>query len=257
MSDAIRRQLLQRLDSLRLAGVEYLPRFDAPPPAIAPAPPSVTTLARAPAIAIAPPSAVTIAPAERVEPAPVAAAPVPAGTRSARDEVIPFDNIRRRTAEHMVQSLATSAHVYTSIEVDFERVERVRAAQRDTWKATEGFSLTYLPFIARAFADTVHEFPKVNASDDATKFLARAIVLLWYLGSWYEPVDLKDAAASPESVHAPIKQKVVSAKAYTQGLVWQIVGAHPMGYSNLQFGYWSRDPRDPNNPNDPLNTAKS
>ena len=98
------------------------------------------------------------------------AAPATPGTaRVARDEVIPFDNIRRRTAEHMVQSLATSAHVYTSIEVDFERVERVRAAHRDAWKATEGFSLTYLPFIARAFGDTVHEFPKVNASvgDDA------------------------------------------------------------------------------------------
>jgi len=79
---------------------------------------------------------------------------------------------------------------------------------------------------------------KVNASDDDTKFLARSIVLLWYLGSWYEPGDLKNAAASPESVHAPIKQRVLSAKAYTQGLVWQIVGAHPMGYSNLQFGYW-------------------
>ena len=86
---------------------------------------------------------------------------------------------------------------------------------------------------------------KVNASDDDTKFLARSIVLLWYLGSWYEPGDLKNAAASPESVHGPIKQKVLSAKAYTQGLVWQIVGAHPMGYSNLQFGYWSRDPHDP------------
>jgi hypothetical protein len=87
---------------------------------------------------------------------------------------------------------------------------------------------------------------KVNASDDDTKFLARSIVLLWYLGSWYEPGDLKKAAVSPESVHGPIKQEVLSAKAYTQGLVWQIVGAHPMGYSNLQFGYWSRDPRDPN-----------
>ena len=86
---------------------------------------------------------------------------------------------------------------------------------------------------------------KVNESDD-TKFLARSIVLLWYLGSWYEPADLENAAASPESVHGPIKQKVLSAKAYTQGLVWLIAGAHPMGYSNLQFGYWSRDPRDQN-----------
>ena len=69
----------------------------------------------------------------------------------------------------MVRSKATSAHVYTSIEVDFERIERVRAAHQAEWKATEGFSLTYLPFIARAFCDTVHDFPQVNASvgDDA------------------------------------------------------------------------------------------
>jgi pyruvate dehydrogenase E2 component (dihydrolipoamide acetyltransferase) len=82
---------------------------------------------------------------------------------------VPFDNIRRRTAEHMVRSKATSAHVYTSVEVDFERVERVRAAHQAAWRASEGFSLTYLPFIARAFCDTVTDFPRVNASvgDDA------------------------------------------------------------------------------------------
>ena len=78
--------------------------------------------------------------------------------------MVPFDNIRRRTAEHMVRSKATSAHVYTSVEVDFERVQRVREARQDAWKASEGFSLTFLPFIARAFCDTVNDFPKVNAS---------------------------------------------------------------------------------------------
>jgi len=87
----------------------------------------------------------------------------------------------------------------------------------------------------------------VNASDDDTKFLARSIVLLWYLGSWYKPGDLRANAATP-GTRAPTPSVVVSSKAYTQGLVWQIVGAHPMGYSNLQFGYWSRDPNDPNNP---------
>ena len=81
--------------------------------------------------------------------------------------------------------------------------------------------------------------PKVNGSADDMKFLARSIVLLWYLGSWYKPDDLKNKIASPI---------VVSPKAYTQGLVWQIAGAHPMGYSNLQFGYWSRDPHDPSSP---------
>ena len=87
----------------------------------------------------------------------------------------------------------------------------------------------------------------VNASDDNTKFLARSIVLLWYLGSWYKPGDLKTNSATP-GTRAVTPSEVVSAKTYTQGLIWQIVGAHPMGYSNLQFGYWSRDPRDPNNP---------
>jgi hypothetical protein len=88
---------------------------------------------------------------------------------------------------------------------------------------------------------------KVNGSDDETKFLARSIVLLWYLGAWYRPDDLR-ANAAPGRRHA-IASKVVSAKAYTQGLVWLIAGAHPMGYSNLQFGYWSRDPHDQNGPN--------
>ena len=92
-----------------------------------------------------------------------------AAGRRGRDDVIPFDNIRRRTAEHMVRSKATSVHVYTSVEVDFERIERVRRAHQAEWKAQEGFSLTYLPFIARAFCDAVRDFPKVNASvgDDA------------------------------------------------------------------------------------------
>lgn len=85
----------------------------------------------------------------------------------------------------------------------------------------------------------------VNAGDD-TKFLARSLVLLWYLGSWYEPEDLKKNSAPGAAAFIP--SQVVSAKAYTQGLVWQIAQAHPMGYSNLQFGYWSREPDDPNDP---------
>jgi pyruvate dehydrogenase E2 component (dihydrolipoamide acetyltransferase) len=81
-----------------------------------------------------------------------------------RDTAIPHTNIRRRTAEHMIGSKQTSAHVYASIEVDFEGVERVRQAARAEWKAGEGFSLTYLPFISRAVVDAIREYPEVNAS---------------------------------------------------------------------------------------------
>jgi 2-oxoglutarate dehydrogenase E2 component (dihydrolipoamide succinyltransferase) len=128
----------------------------APPTSPGPAPPPAPAAPAAPA---------RPSPAAPLPPVPAAQAPA----AGARDEVVPFDNIRRRTAEHMLRSKATSAHVYTSVEVDFERVEQVRAAHQAAWKANEGFSLTYLPFVARAFCDTVTDFPRVNASvgDDA------------------------------------------------------------------------------------------
>ncbi len=114
-------------------------------------------------------SAPTTTPAPAAPPAsPAPAAPV---ARASGDEVVPFDNIRRRTAEHMVRSKATSAHVYTSVKVDFERVERVRRANQAEWRAEEGFSLTYLPFIVRAFCDVVHEYPHVNASVDGESLI--------------------------------------------------------------------------------------
>ena len=77
---------------------------------------------------------------------------------------MPFSNIRKRTAEHMIRSKATSAHVVASIEVDYEGVERVRRAHKEEWRAEEGFSLTYLPFVSRAVVDAIREFPEVNAS---------------------------------------------------------------------------------------------
>jgi pyruvate dehydrogenase E2 component (dihydrolipoamide acetyltransferase) len=125
------------------------------PAAAAPAAP-----AQAPA-APAAPAAAPAAPAPARAPAP---APQPVARAGERDTAIPHTNIRRRTAEHMTRSLATSAHVYASIEVDFEGVERVRAGHKDAFRAAEGFGLTYLPFISRAVVDAIREFPEVNAS---------------------------------------------------------------------------------------------
>jgi 2-oxoglutarate dehydrogenase E2 component (dihydrolipoamide succinyltransferase) len=85
--------------------------------------------------------------------------PVPAG-----GEVIPFNRIRRLTAEHMVRSKATSPHVLQAVEVDFSGVERVRKAMRESWKAQRGYSLTFLPFIAHAVCAALREFPHANAS---------------------------------------------------------------------------------------------
>jgi 2-oxoglutarate dehydrogenase E2 component (dihydrolipoamide succinyltransferase) len=87
-----------------------------------------------------------------------------AGALGEREQVIPFTKIRRITAEHMVRSKATSAHTAVIAEVDFEGVEQVRNAHKEAFKAAEGFSLTYLPFVSRAVVDALAEFPHVNSS---------------------------------------------------------------------------------------------
>ncbi len=60
-------------------------------------------------------------------------------------------------------SKATSAHVLQAIEVDFSGVEAARGALKKAWKEREEGSLTYLPFIARAVALALPEFPHLNA----------------------------------------------------------------------------------------------
>jgi pyruvate dehydrogenase E2 component (dihydrolipoamide acetyltransferase) len=80
------------------------------------------------------------------------------------DEVIPFSRIRRLTAEHMVRSKATSAHTLMVKEVDYEAIEVVRRAHGAAFKATEGFTLTYLPFNAVAVTEALADFPHLNAS---------------------------------------------------------------------------------------------
>ena len=115
----------------------------------------------------APAPAVGATPAAPARPAP---APAPAtaaydgGGRAGTDEVIPFSNIRRRTAEHMVRSKATSPHTLVVMEVDYEKVEQVRRAEGRAFRSEEGFSLTYLPFVARATVEALREWPHLNAS---------------------------------------------------------------------------------------------
>ncbi len=76
----------------------------------------------------------------------------------------PFNGIRKATARHMVGSKATSPHVLTAMEVDFDAVDRLRYAEKDAWRDAEGSSLTYLPFIVAALAEALAAFPRLNAS---------------------------------------------------------------------------------------------
>jgi pyruvate dehydrogenase E2 component (dihydrolipoamide acetyltransferase) len=139
--------------------------------------------APAPTAAAAPPPATPSAPPVQSAPAPVARTPQAppvsmASFRAAGDQIVPFSNMRRRTAEHMVRSKATSPHAFIANEVDFESVERVRKAWGERFKAEEGFALTYLPFVARATVEALRDFPLLNSSVVDDSLLVHAEVNL-------------------------------------------------------------------------------
>jgi 2-oxoglutarate dehydrogenase E2 component (dihydrolipoamide succinyltransferase) len=79
-------------------------------------------------------------------------------------ETVPFTSIRRRTAEHMVHSKATSAHTLMVRELDYERVEQVRRDFGERFRSDEGFGLSYLPFAACATVQVLREFRHLNSS---------------------------------------------------------------------------------------------
>ena len=166
LSPAVRRLAAEyRLDLAAVSGsgrngritrrnvVDFIEAMKSRPAPAAAAPPAQRAPAPAPAAAAA------AAPAARAPSAATARAPAaPAGG------ALPFTRIRRLTAEHMVRSRATSPHVLQAVEVDFFRVDQVRKSVRDAFKAKHGHSLTYLPFIAHAVCEALHDFPNLNSS---------------------------------------------------------------------------------------------
>lgn len=78
-----------------------------------------------------------------------------------------------------------------------------------------------------------------SLSGPQVAFLARSVILAWYLGSWYKPSDLQKNAGGTNPF---VPSVVISAEAYTQGWAWSVAQAHPMGYSNFTFGYWAQNP---------------
>ena len=155
---------------------ESTPVVTAPTPAV----PEMAAVPTAPPATPAPvqpvPAVIVVAPAPSL---PVVAASSPPAIRlGGRDELMPFNNVRRRTGEHMLMSLSTAPHAFIAVEVDFTAVDRVRNAKREGFKADEGFSLTYMPFIARAVVDAVRSYPNVNASVSESSLVVHHAVAL-------------------------------------------------------------------------------
>ena len=103
--------------------------------------------------------------------APPSAAPMLALVAGPSDQVITLNTIRARTGEKLAENWRNIPHVFQAIDIDFTEVEAVRARHKDSFKATTGFSLTFLPFIARACCIALQSYPHINARFDGKALL--------------------------------------------------------------------------------------
>lgn len=79
------------------------------------------------------------------------------------DRVEPMSKIRKLTADHMVMSRRTSAHVTSFYEIDFTKIADIRRAHKASFEE-RGAKLTYMAFIIKAVADNLRRHPVLNAS---------------------------------------------------------------------------------------------
>jgi pyruvate/2-oxoglutarate dehydrogenase complex dihydrolipoamide acyltransferase (E2) component len=82
------------------------------------------------------------------------------------DDVITLNTMRQRTGERLAEAWRTIPHVFQAIEVDFTALDRVRKARKEAFQKAYGFSLTFLPFIARATCLAISAYPQINARFD-------------------------------------------------------------------------------------------
>jgi 2-oxoglutarate dehydrogenase E2 component (dihydrolipoamide succinyltransferase) len=94
--------------------------------------------------------------------APAMAAP-PVAAAGVGEDVQPISHIRKAIATHMLASTTTVARAWTMVEVNVDRLVRLRTAAKEGFQQKYGVKLTYLPMVTRAATDALREFPLVNS----------------------------------------------------------------------------------------------
>ncbi|WP_029038569.1 dihydrolipoamide acetyltransferase family protein [Salinimicrobium xinjiangense] len=113
---------------------------------------------------------------QQTQPSQQQAAPQPAKTPlsvSGEDEIIEMTRMGKMIAHHMVDSVQTSAHVQSFIEVDVTNIWNWRKKNKDAFEKREGEKLTFTPIFMEAVAKAIKDFPLINISVDGDKIIKR------------------------------------------------------------------------------------
>jgi 2-oxoglutarate dehydrogenase E2 component (dihydrolipoamide succinyltransferase) len=127
----------------------------------------------------------------KTSPAPSPASPVqpaPAVKPGEGDRVEQMTVMRKKIAEHMIQSRRTSAHVSTVYEIDMTKIAKLRDEHREAFLSRTGTKLTFMPFIFKAVTDAIRKFPIFNTQVSGDQIiykrdinLGMAVALDWGL----------------------------------------------------------------------------
>jgi len=86
-------------------------------------------------------------------------------------EIIEMTRMGKLISKHMVDSLQTSAHVQSFVEVDVTSVVKWRDKVKDEFQKREGEKITFTPIFMEAVAKALRDFPLLNISVDGDKII--------------------------------------------------------------------------------------
>ncbi|NYJ28302.1 dihydrolipoamide acetyltransferase family protein [Allomuricauda sp. ARW1Y1] len=94
-------------------------------------------------------------------------------TVGAGDEIIPLSRMGKLIAHHMIESVSTSAHVQSFVEVDVTNVVKWRDKVKNAFQQREGEKLTFTPIFMEAVAMALKKYPMMNISLDGDKVIKK------------------------------------------------------------------------------------
>ena len=104
--------------------------------------------------------------------------PVATVSVNGEDEIIEMSRMGKLIAHHMVESVQTSAHVQSFIEVDVTNIVKWRDKVKDTFYAREGEKITYTPIFMQAVAKAIKQFPMINIAVSGDKIIKKKAINL-------------------------------------------------------------------------------
>ena len=89
------------------------------------------------------------------------------------DEVIEMTKMGKIISNHMTQSVKTSAHVQSFIEVDVTNIYNWRSRVKSGFESREGQKFTFTPIFVEAVAVALRQYPMMNISVDENKIILK------------------------------------------------------------------------------------